>query len=292
MNNQNFKRNAPRKEFRAPFYKAMKTSHSEPQKKAQAPARPVAPVAAAPADDNLLSLDKWLETVDVPSSRMSATAGKDAGRAVTSGGRNVAAARDAQRQKFGGPRSKSGNYNYPADAKAKAAAGAESARSEYRKETAKPETAGKASPRPAQRGGRSGDRRGGQNRQARPPQQFYAPAAGASDKTLKVIPIGGYEEVGRNMTVFEYGSDIVILDMGIQFPEEDMPGISYIVPNVEYLKGKEKNIKGVIFSHGHLDHIGAAPILLEKLGNPTIVGRPLTLAMVKHRQEDYKKDSA
>ena len=103
---------------------------------------------------------------------------------------------------------------------------------------------------------------------------------------LKIIPLGGCEEVGRNMTVFEYGNDIVLLDMGLQFPEEDMPGIDYVIPNVQYLKGKEKNIRGVIFSHGHLDHIGAAPILLNKLGNPQIIGRPLTLEMVKHRVED------
>jgi ribonuclease J len=109
---------------------------------------------------------------------------------------------------------------------------------------------------------------------------------------LKIIPLGGNEEVGRNMTVFEYNNDIVILDMGLQFPEEDMPGIDYIVPNVSYLKGKEKNIKAVIFSHGHLDHIGAAPILLEQLGSPVIVGMKLTLAMVKNRQEDYKKGTA
>lgn len=109
---------------------------------------------------------------------------------------------------------------------------------------------------------------------------------------LRIIPLGGNEEVGRNMTIFEYGRDIIILDMGIQFPEEDMPGIDYIVPNISYLKGKEKNIRGVLLSHGHLDHIGAAPILLEKLGNPTIIGRDFTLALVKKRMEDYKKGSA
>ncbi len=113
-----------------------------------------------------------------------------------------------------------------------------------------------------------------------------------SEKKLRIIPLGGQEEVGRNMTVFEYGQDIVVLDMGLQFPEEDMPGIDYIIPNISYLKGKEKNIRAVIFSHGHLDHIGAAPILLEKLGNPLIIGRDLTLALVKHRQEDYKKGSS
>ncbi len=109
---------------------------------------------------------------------------------------------------------------------------------------------------------------------------------------LRIIPLGGCEEVGRNMTVFEYSGDIVILDMGLQFPEEDMPGIDYIIPNIRYLQGKEKRIKGVIFSHGHLDHIGAAPLLLEKLGNPTIIGRDLTLALIKHKQEDYKKGTA
>ncbi|MFH1838176.1 MAG: ribonuclease J [Candidatus Kuenenbacteria bacterium] len=112
------------------------------------------------------------------------------------------------------------------------------------------------------------------------------------EEKLKIIALGGLEEVGKNMTVFEYGKDIIILDMGLQFPEENMPGIDYIIPNVEYLRGKEKNIRGVIFSHGHLDHIGAAPILLGKLGNPPIIGRNMTIALVKHRQEDYEKNSA
>ena len=110
-------------------------------------------------------------------------------------------------------------------------------------------------------------------------------------KKLRIIPLGGNEEVGKNMTIFEYGNDILILDMGLQFPEEDMHGIDYIIPNISYLKGKEKNVKAVIFSHGHLDHIGAAPILLERLGYPPIAGRPLTLAMIKHRQEDYKPNT-
>jgi len=109
--------------------------------------------------------------------------------------------------------------------------------------------------------------------------------------TLKIIPLGGQEEVGRNMTVFEYGQDIIILDMGIQFPEENMPGIDYIIPNTTYLKGKEKNIRAVIFSHGHLDHIGAAPILLKKLEYPLIIGRNLTIALIKKRFEDYEKNS-
>ncbi len=112
------------------------------------------------------------------------------------------------------------------------------------------------------------------------------------ENSLKIYPLGGQEEVGRNCTVFEYDEDIIILDMGLQFSDEDMPGVDYIVPNVSCLRGKERNIRGVIFSHGHLDHIGAAPILLDQLGNPPIIGRKLTLAMIKHRVEDYKKGSS
>jgi len=112
------------------------------------------------------------------------------------------------------------------------------------------------------------------------------------EKRLRIIPLGGQEEVGRNMTVFEYGNDIVIVDMGLQFPEEDMPGIDYIIPNVNYLKGKEKNIRGVIFTHGHLDHIGAAPLLLKQLGYPPVVSRDLTLALIKHKVEDHEKGAA
>ena len=125
---------------------------------------------------------------------------------------------------------------------------------------------------------------------ARTPQTTFNNVA--NPDALRIIPIGGCEEVGRNMTVFEYGEDIVILDMGLQFPEEDMPGIDYIIPNVKYLQGKESRIRAIAFSHGHLDHIGAAPILLEKLGYPPVVAMPLTLALIKHRLEDYQKGSS
>jgi ribonuclease J len=94
-----------------------------------------------------------------------------------------------------------------------------------------------------------------------------------------------HESIGTNL-VFEYGKDIVIVDMGMQFPEEDMPGIDYIVPNINYLKGKEQNIRGVIFTHGHLDHIGAASVLLKELGYPPVIARDLTLALIKKKLED------
>ncbi|MFH0854076.1 MAG: ribonuclease J [bacterium] len=104
---------------------------------------------------------------------------------------------------------------------------------------------------------------------------------------LRVIPLGGMEEVGRNCMLFEYEKDIIIIDMGLQFPEEDMPGIDYIIPNVEYLKGKEKNIKGVIITHGHYDHIGGIPHIMGKIGNPTIYTAKLTAGMIKKRQEEF-----
>ncbi len=108
---------------------------------------------------------------------------------------------------------------------------------------------------------------------------------------LKIIPLGGVEEVGRNMTVFEYENDILIIDMGLQFPEEDMPGIDYIIPDVSYLKSKAKNIRGIIITHAHYDHIGAIPHLAPVLGNPPIYATPLTAAIIKKRQEDYPQAS-
>ncbi len=106
---------------------------------------------------------------------------------------------------------------------------------------------------------------------------------------MRIVTVGGCEEVGRNMTVFEYGNDIVIVDMGLQFPEEDMPGIDYIVPNISYLKGKEDNIRGVIITHGHYDHIGGIPILIPRLGNPTIYTTKMAKGIIEKRQEDYQE---
>lgn len=105
---------------------------------------------------------------------------------------------------------------------------------------------------------------------------------------LKIIPLGGLEEVGRNMMLLEYERDIIIIDMGLQFPEEDMPGIDYIIPNISYLRGKENYIRGVIITHGHYDHIGAIPHLIFKIGNPTIFTARLTRAIIEKRQEEYK----
>ena len=106
---------------------------------------------------------------------------------------------------------------------------------------------------------------------------------------LKIIPLGGLEEIGRNMTIIEYARDIIIIDMGLQFPEEDMPGIDYIIPNIAYLHGKENYIRGILITHGHLDHIGAIPHIMDRIGNPTIFTAKLTKAMIQKRQEEFTK---
>ena len=93
--------------------------------------------------------------------------------------------------------------------------------------------------------------------------------------------------MGRNCILFEYGDDIIMVDLGLQFPEEDMPGIDYIIPNMSYLRGKEKNIRGIIITHGHYDHIGAVPHVMGRIGNPTIYGTKLTLGIIRKRQEDF-----
>lgn len=108
------------------------------------------------------------------------------------------------------------------------------------------------------------------------------------DQRLKVMVIGGNEEVGRNCSVLEYGNDILIIDMGLQFPDEDMPGVDYIIPNLSCLKGKEKNIRGVVITHAHYDHIGGIPHLAPKLGNPPIFATDLTCGIIAKRQEDHR----
>jgi len=106
-------------------------------------------------------------------------------------------------------------------------------------------------------------------------------------QNLKIIPLGGLGEVGRNMMLLEYNGAILIIDMGFGFPEEDMPGIDFTIPNISYLKGKEKNILGIIFTHGHYDHIGAIPYLIEQIGNPIMYTGPLTREIIIKRQEDF-----
>ncbi len=128
------------------------------------------------------------------------------------------------------------------------------------------------------------------NREAGAPQGEPVKTTTYSSPTgevVRVIVLGGLEEVGRNCTLIEYKNDIIFVDMGLQFPDEDMPGVDYIIPNMTYLKGKEQNVRGIIITHGHYDHIGAIPHVMTAIGNPTIYALPVAAGIIKKRQTDF-----
>jgi ribonuclease J len=112
----------------------------------------------------------------------------------------------------------------------------------------------------------------------------------ASPTTVRIIPLGGVEEVGRNMIAVEVGAtgDIIVFDAGFQFvSEESAPGVDYILPNTKYLEKNAARVKGVVITHGHLDHIGGIPFILPRFGTPPIYTQNLTSVMIARRQEEY-----
>lgn len=104
---------------------------------------------------------------------------------------------------------------------------------------------------------------------------------------IRIIPLGGVEEIGKNMTMVEYGDDIIIIDAGFQFREDDTPGIDYIIPNTSYLEERRDKIRGLFVTHGHLDHIGGIPYIIDRIGYPPIYTRELTAVMIRKRQEEF-----
>ncbi len=164
-----------------------------------------------------------------------------------------------------------------------------------------------------QQGGRPQERQGGPRRRGgghygppRPPRRGKqrlthqtpsdrgekgAAIPAPADDVVRIIPLGGVEEIGRNMTAVEIGSDIFILDCGFQFREEETPGIDYILPNTGYLEERREKIRGLLISHGHLDHIGGIPYIIDRIGNPTIYTRRLTGMMIKKRQEEFAQQA-
>jgi ribonuclease J len=107
------------------------------------------------------------------------------------------------------------------------------------------------------------------------------------DGVVRIIPLGGVEEVGKNMTVFETKDDIFIVDIGLQFRDDETPGIDYILPNTKYLEERKDKIRAVFVTHGHLDHIGGISFILPKIGNPPIYARNLTAIMIQKRQLEF-----
>ncbi len=107
------------------------------------------------------------------------------------------------------------------------------------------------------------------------------------ENKLRIIPLGGLGEVGKNMMAIEYGNDIVVVDMGFAFPDELQPGIDYIIPDITYLEKNKHKIRGIVITHGHMDHIGAAGYVLPKINVP-IFGTRLSLGMVAKQIEEFK----
>ena len=153
-------------------------------------------------------------------------------------------------------------------------------------------------PRSPQQGQRPPQQGHRHNQGPRPPQQQQPslevqPEGGAAPKGagLRLYPLGGFEQIGRNCFVIDVDGDLYIIDLGLQFPDEDMLGIDYLIPDFTGLRGRENRIKAVLFTHGHLDHIGAAQHVLPQLHFPPCFGTKLTMAFVKKRLDEEQMTS-
>jgi ribonuclease J len=134
--------------------------------------------------------------------------------------------------------------------------------------------------------GRGGGRGFGQKTSAKKEMEAKVPATGTG--VIRVIPFGGVEEVGRNMLIVESEHDIIVLDIGFHFiDEEEAMGADYTLPNFKYLEDNKDKIRAVAITHGHLDHIGGIPFIMERIGNPPIFTQYLTSLMIKKRQEEF-----
>ena len=104
---------------------------------------------------------------------------------------------------------------------------------------------------------------------------------------LKVIALGGLDEIGKNITVFQYEDEIIVDDCGLEFPDDDMLGVDLVIPDVSYLEQNKDKIKGIFITHGHEDHIGSLPYVIEQLGFPTIYATRLTCKLIEHKMEEH-----
>lgn len=123
------------------------------------------------------------------------------------------------------------------------------------------------------------------------PKASQKPAGKIQKGVLRIIPVGGLNEVGKNMMALEYENDIIIIDMGFEFPSDDLLGIDYVIPDVSYLEENKKRIRGIFITHGHLDHIGGISYILPKLDYPPIYATRLTCGLISKRAEEFKQVS-
>ncbi|MBO7341564.1 MAG: ribonuclease J, partial [Clostridia bacterium] len=135
-------------------------------------------------------------------------------------------------------------------------------------------------------------------RAAKPPREEHVqkesvqpkrarPARATKDKgRIRVIPLGGLQEIGKNLTVIEYENDMIAVDCGLAFPEEDMLGVDLVIPDITYLEQNADRLRGIFLTHGHEDHIGALPYVLRSI-QPPIFGTKLTLGIIKNKLKEH-----
>src|SRR5260370_3929981 len=120
------------------------------------------------------------------------------------------------------------------------------------------------------------------------PRPELAPPAVLPDEGLRVVALGGLGEIGRNMTVFEYGGRLLVVDCGVLFPESDQPGVDLILPDFRYLEGRLDKVEALVLTHAHEDHIGAVPYLLRERADIPLVGSKLTLALMRSKLTEHR----
>ncbi len=108
-----------------------------------------------------------------------------------------------------------------------------------------------------------------------------------NSEKIKIIPLGGLEQIGMNITVFEYKDEMIVVDCGLSFPTDDMLGIDLVIPDVTYLKENQSKLKGIFITHGHEDHIGALPYILREINAP-IFATTLTMGLIEHKLKEHK----
>ena len=118
-----------------------------------------------------------------------------------------------------------------------------------------------------------------------------APKKRKAKSKLKIIPLGGLDEIGKNMTIFEYENDIILIDCGMAFPDSDMPGVDLVIPDISYLRKNISKVRGIFLTHGHEDHIGSLPYVLKEMNVP-VYGNKLTLGLVRRKLAEHRMEKS